>query len=81
MADWDRKSTSSGLRISFKSAGMPTSADSFFTASTAALRYSSWLMSSTPVTPIAMAMSLNLVPVHGALYSMTVGRMMALATP
>ena len=42
IADCARKSTSSALTIAFKSAGIPTSADSFLTASTAALRYSSW---------------------------------------
>ena len=98
IADCARKSTSSFLTIAFKSAGIPTSADSFFnanfhdswtilsadsflTASTAALRYSSWLIFSTPSTPIAIAISLYLVPVHGALYSITVGSRIAFATP
>ena len=81
IADCARKSTSSALTIAFKSAGIPTSADSFLTASTAALRYSSWLMFSTPSTPIATAISLYLVPVHGALYSITVGSRIAFATP
>ena len=81
IADCARKSTSSALTIAFKSAGIPTSADSFLTASTAALRYSSWLIFSTPSTPIAIAISLYLVPVHGALYSITVGSRIAFATP
>ena len=37
--------------------GIPTSSASFWQASIAALRYSSWLMSSTPATPMARATS------------------------
>ena len=72
---------SSLFTISFKSAGMPTSTESCFTASTAALRYSSWLIFSVPSTPIALAISRYFSPVASALYSITVGRIMAFATP
>ena len=60
---------------------MPTSRASWRTASTAALRYSSWVIFSVPGTPMAAAMYWYLSPEAGALYSMTVGRRIALATP
>ena len=67
--------------MAFRSAGMPTSMDSCFTASHAALRYSSCVMLSMPSTPIARAISRYFSPVYGALYSMMVGNRMAFATP
>ena len=72
---------SSFFTISFKSFGIPTSAESCFTASIAAFRYSSCVMESTPSTPIARAISRYLPPVASALYSITVGRIIAFATP
>jgi hypothetical protein len=48
---------------------------------TAAARYSSCVIASTPVTPIAIAMSLYFSPVHSALYAITVGRSIAQALP
>ena len=62
-------------------AGVYKSSASFLTASTAALRYSSWDMSSVPFTPMAAAISLYFVPVASALYSITAGSRIALAMP
>ena len=39
------------------------------------------LISSTPFTPIALAISRYFVPVHSALYSITIGSIIAQATP
>ena len=44
-------------------------------------RYSSTDISSTPSTPIAFAISLYFSPVHSALYSITIGSIIAHATP
>ena len=60
---------------------MPTSLESFFTASTAALRYSAWVIESTPATPMARAISRYFSPVQSALYSITIGSIIAQATP
>ena len=80
-ADWARKSTSSLFTIFFRSAGIPTSFESCFTASTAARLAASSVIFSVSFTPIAAAMARYLSPVAGALYSMTVGRIIAFATP
>ena len=67
---WDKKINS-----------IPTSTDNCCTASMAAFLYSSTDISSTPFTPIALAISRYFSPVQSALYSITIGSIMAHATP
>ena len=67
--------------MSLRLAGIPTSSESFLTASTAAFLYSSTVIFSVFSTPMAAAIYLYLSPVSSALYSITVGRIIAFATP